>query len=88
MCMQILRLLSKLLVFISYSGLALSVINLSPQTIHVSNEVLLYQAVQKANRSNNGTDIVLADGHYNITQRIQLTGSQISEPFWTGDEKN
>ena len=31
------------------------------QTIFVSNAAELYQAVQKTNRSNNGTDIVLAD---------------------------
>jgi hypothetical protein len=57
------------------------------QTIFVSNASELYQAVKKANRSNNGTDIVLADGHYNITQRLQFTGSHISLKSLSGDPK-
>ncbi len=85
MCMHIIRLLSTLIVFISHNSLALSANNPFPQTIHVSNVAQLYQAVQKANRSNNGTDIVLADGRYKITQRIQLTGSHISLKSLSGD---
>lgn len=55
------------------------------QTIHVSNTAELYRAVQKANHSNRGTDIMLADGRYKINQRIQLTGSHINLNSVSGD---
>ena len=85
MCIYLGRLLSTLIVSISLSCIALSASESLPQTIHVSNEAQLYQAVQKANRSNNSTDIVLADGRYNIIKRIQLTGSHISLRSSSGD---
>ena len=83
MCIYLIRLMSTLIVCFTLNSLAAT--EKPFQTIHVSNEAQLYQAVQKANRSNSGTDIVLADGRYNITQRLQLTRSHINLKSLSGD---
>jgi hypothetical protein len=68
MCRHLYKLFSMLIVCFSISGP--NATEKSFQTIFVSNAAELYQAVQKANRSSSGTDIVLAAGRYNITQRL------------------
>jgi hypothetical protein len=83
MCKHFTWLFSILIVCFSMSSL--SATEKSFRTIIVKNEAELYQAVQKANRLNSGTDIVLAAGRYNITQRLQLTGSHISLRSLSGD---
>ena len=60
------KLISILIVCFSISGP--NATEKSFQTIFVSNAAELYQALQKANRSSSGTDIVLAAGRYNISQ--------------------
>ena len=56
------KLLSTLVIYFPLSGLGAT--QKSFQSIYVSNESELYQAVQKANISISGTNIVLADGCY------------------------
>jgi len=56
------KLLSTLVIYFTLSGLGAT--QKSFQSIYVSNESELYQAVQKANISISGTNIVLADGCY------------------------
>jgi hypothetical protein len=85
MCRYFSKLFSMLIVCFSISGP--NATEKSFQTIFVSNAVELYQAVQKANRSSSGTDIVLAAGRYNITQRLQFTGSHIRLKSLSGDPK-
>jgi hypothetical protein len=77
------KLLSTLVIYFTLSGLGAT--EKSFQSIYVSNATKLYQAVQKANRSSKGTDIVLADGHYKINQRLKFTGSHISLKSMSGD---
>jgi hypothetical protein len=81
--MSINKLLSTLVIYFILSGLGAT--EKSPQIIHVSNVSELYLAVHKANRSSSGTDIVLADGHYKINQRLKFTGSHISLKSMSGD---
>ena len=80
------KLISILIVCFSISGP--NATEKSFQTIFVSNAAELYQALQKANRSSSGTDIVLAAGRYNISQRLQFTGSHISLKSLSGDPKS
>jgi pectate lyase len=54
-------------------------------TIQVNNETQLYQALQQANSSKGATSIVLANGRYNITQRLSFTGSNIKLRSFSGD---
>jgi hypothetical protein len=86
MCRHFSKLFSMLIVCFSISGP--NATEKSFQTIFVSNAAELYQAVQKANRSSSGTDIVLAAGRYNITQRLKFTGSHISLKSLSGDPKS
>ncbi|MFQ3193098.1 MAG: hypothetical protein ACI936_004253, partial [Paraglaciecola sp.] len=55
------------------------------QTINVNNTAQLYKAMYQANRSKGATSIVLADGRYNITQRLSFTGSNINLTSMSGD---
>ncbi|MDP5030557.1 right-handed parallel beta-helix repeat-containing protein [Paraglaciecola sp.] len=47
------------------------------QTKHVATVSELNKALQQANQSGGDADIVLADGHYQINQRLRFTGSHI-----------
>jgi hypothetical protein len=69
--------------YCSLTGLVLSAP--SVQTIQVNNEAQLYKAVRQANRTKGPTSIVLSDGRYNITQRLNFTGSHINLTSMSGD---
>lgn len=93
--LHFIRLLGILIVFVSHCDLVLSTtapitssFTSTAQTIYVSNETQLYKAIKKANKSHKATDIVLADGLYNLKQRLQLTGSHISLRSLSGDPKS
>lgn len=83
MQIHLIKWLSTLVIYFIVSGL--SATERPFQSIHVSNVAELYQAVQKANRSSKGTDILLADGHYEVNQRLKFTGSHISLKSMSGD---
>jgi hypothetical protein len=83
MQIHLIKWLSTLVIYFIVSGL--SATERPFQSIHVSNVAELYQAVQKANRSSKGTDIVIADGHYEVNQRLKFTGSHISLKSMSGD---
>jgi hypothetical protein len=83
MQIHLIKLLSTLVIYFTLSGLGAT--EKSYQSIYVSNVSELYQAVQKANRSSSGTNILLADGRYKINQRLQLTGSHISVKSMSGE---
>jgi hypothetical protein len=82
MQIHLIKWLSTLVIYFIVSGL--SATERPFQSIHVSNVAELYQAVQKANRSSKGTDILLADGHYEVNQRLKFTGSHISLKSMSG----
>lgn len=82
MQIHLIKWLSTLVIYFIVSGL--SATERPFQSIHVSNVAELYQAVQKANRSSKGTDIVIADGHYEVNQRLKFTGSHISLKSMSG----
>ena len=72
-----------MLIYCSFTGLIAAAPSL--QTIHVNNAAQLYKAVHKANHAKSATSIVLADGRYNITQRLSFTGSHIHLTSLSGD---
>lgn len=55
------------------------------QIINVNNQAQLYKAVHQANQSKGATRIVLANGHYNIKQRLSFSGSHINLTSLSGD---
>lgn len=55
------------------------------QIINVNNEAQLYKAVHQANQTKGATRIVLANGHYNIKQRLSFSGSHINLTSLSGD---
>jgi hypothetical protein len=72
-----------ILLYCAFTGLVAATPAL--QTINVNNEAQLYKAVHKANRAKGATSIVLANGRYNITQRLSFTGSHINLTSMSGD---
>jgi hypothetical protein len=72
-----------ILIYCAFTGLIAAAPAL--QTINVNNTAQLYKAVYQANRSKGATSIVLADGRYNITQRLSFTGSNINLTSMSGD---
>jgi hypothetical protein len=72
-----------ILIYCAFTGLIAAAPAL--QTINVNNAAQLYKAVHQANRSKGATSIVLADGRYNITQRLSFTGSHINLTSLSGD---
>jgi len=77
------KLFGLMLFYCAYTGLVAAAPAL--QTIHVNNVVQLYKAVHQSNRATGATSIVLADGRYNITQRLNFTGSHINLTSLSGD---
>ncbi|MEP1446556.1 MAG: right-handed parallel beta-helix repeat-containing protein [Paraglaciecola sp.] len=54
-------------------------------TIQVNNTAQLYKAVNQANHAKGATSIVLADGRYNLNQRLSFSGSHIKLTSRSGD---
>jgi len=80
---QLKKLFGVMLIYAAFTGLIAAAPSL--QTIHVNNAAQLYKAVHKASHAKRATSIVLADGRYNITQRLSFTGSHINLTSLSGD---
>jgi hypothetical protein len=80
---QLNKLFGVMLIYAAFTGLIAAAPSL--QTIHVNNAAQLYKAVHKANHAKSATSIVLANGRYNITQRLSFTGSHIHLTSLSGD---
>jgi hypothetical protein len=83
MSKQLKKLFGVMLIYAAFTGLIAAAPSL--QTIHVNNSAQLYKAVHKANHAKSATSIVLADGRYNIAQRLSFTGSHINLTSLSGD---
>lgn len=77
------KLFGVIVFYCAFAGLVTAAPTL--QTIHVNNVAQLYKAVHQANHSKGATSIVLAEGRYNITQRLSFTGSHINLTSKSGD---
>ncbi len=71
------KLLISLLILLSVQQSAFADSDSFSQTVYVATVNELNRALQKANQMGGNTDIVLADGQYQINQRLQITASHI-----------